>query len=342
MQLVTSGAIHFFDSIFRKKFKFEKYKSNEKPTVFLGLYSNRDRDVYRKHNGIKIVYLNGTDSTYEPTINTLINHPADAVIAGSKWISDDLDAVGIKYKKISLFLDDIYNWKVEPLGKSLYWYSARNSKYGKKYLRSIQRAIPDLDIIILDQKQIPREEMVDIYKKCFAGIRPVEHDGQSHTVVEMGLMGRLSIWNGQTPFSMGYSSFDDMIDLIQHLRKGYNHKLVARRTELFLREQEAMWADLILSLCGPEEIDCTGVFNEDIGRCGSIFRIQRKKDIEKIGGLGTEQFERPWFSGKMQEIGKKQLITSKSSGWIAKEWKSGKNKGYPEKTKFHTYDEKYD
>jgi len=94
--------------------------------------------------------------------------------------------------------------------------------------------------------------------------------------------------------------------------------------------------------CGIEECDAAGIFSEDEGRCGSIFRIQRSSDIKKIGGLGTEQFERPWFSEKIKSLGKKQLITNKASGWIATEWKGTGNKGYAAGINFHTYDKKYD
>jgi hypothetical protein len=341
MQLRTSQTICFFDEMFRKKFAFKEYTSLEEPTLFFGVYSNNDAKAIKKHTGVKMVLLNGTDSTYEHTINLLKEDKAITVIAGSKWVAEDLRKAGIEHTQISFFLDDLYAWKNEPLGSSLYWYGANNSKYGKKYLREVRKAIPDLDIIILDQKQIQRGQMADIYKKCFACLRPVDHDGQSQTVAEMGLMGRLSIWNGETPFSRSYRSVEEMIELIKTLRMGSDYKLTSRRTELYFREEEKKWADLVLDKCGVKGIDCSGIFSEDEGRCASIFRIQRKADIEKIGGLGAEQFERPWFSAQMKNLGKKQLITTKASGWASKEWKGSGNKGYPEGTKFHTYDEKY-
>jgi len=238
MQLKTSNTIKFFDNIFRKKFKFTEYESAREPTVFLCVYGVRDAKLIQRHMGTRIVFLNGTDSTYQHTIDLLKKEKDIIVIAGSEWVKRDLNMYGIKYMGMSLFFDNIYKWKAVPLGKSLYWYEANNSRYGKKYLRAIKRAIPDLDIIILEHNSLPRDEMSDVYEKCFAGVRPVEHDGQSQTVAEMGLMGRYSIWNGKSPFSVKYKTVDDIIEKIKTLRKGYNYKLVARRSNLFFRRQE--------------------------------------------------------------------------------------------------------
>lgn len=341
MQLLTSKSIFFFDDIFRKKLPFKEYNSLDEPTLFFGVYSNGDVRKIIEHSGIKIVLLNGSDSLRTEAIKS-INDGKTIFIAGSKWVADDLDKIGIKYEKISFFIDDIYNWKVEPLGTSLYWYNANNSRYGKRYLPEIKRAFPDLDIIIHDNNTVPRNEMPDIYKKCFAGIRPVEHDGQSHTVSEMGLMGRMSIWNGDGPFSVHYEGINGLIEAIRRLRRGYSPKLVSKRTRGYFVDQERKWSDLILRVCGTDEMGIAGIFDDSKGRCGSIFRIQRKSDIERIGGFGESQFERPWFYEQMNKLGKKTLITSKNSGFIASEFKNtDKMKGYPNHN-FQTHDKTTD
>lgn len=71
----------------------------------------------------------------------------------------------------------------------------------------------------------------------------------------------------------------------------------------------------------------------------SIFRIQRKKDFEKVG-LGTEQYERPWLRKIVKAMGKKIGIIPISSGLVATHWRE-KNKGYPKSfVTYHTYDAK--
>jgi len=347
MQLRTSSIIYFFDEMFRKKFGFEEYISLEKPTVFFGVYRKSDIAAIQLHKGIKIVWLAGSDAMNLKTLHVISKREEfkDAVIiAESSWIEKDLDICDIKYESISLFIDDIYNWRPEPLGDSLYWYGGKNSKYGKKYLRDVQRAFPDLNIIINDQGDVPRSEMAEVYKKCFVGIRPVEHDGMSQTVAELGLMGRISIWNGGGPFSVSYNGIEGIIEAIKRLRLGYNYKLVSKRARGFFIENEVKWTNLVLKLYGTDELDIAKIFHESKNRCGSIFRIMRKEIVDKLPEkFGSQQMERPYINEQMNKLGLKQLITSKNSGFIVSEWKGIENKGYPKGLKdFNTYDKKYD
>lgn len=342
MQLLVSKTIIFFDEILRKKFDFEEYTSLDKPTLFLGVYSNGDAKRIINHNGIKIVLLNGSDSSNVEIIKS-INDGKTVFIAGSKWVEKDLDIAGVKYERMSFCFDDLYNWDPEPLGDSLYWYNAYSSKYGKKYLDIIRKALPDLNIIINEHTTTPRSEMANVYKKCFAGIRLTEHDGMSQTVAELGLMGRISIWNGGAPCSESFNDVEDIVRTIRRLRKGYNYKLISKRTRQYFVEAETQWAELILRLCGTDELGVTGIFHEDRGRCGSIFRIMRRELVESLPEkFGKDQFERPYISEQLKSRGLKELITSKNSGFVVSEWKGVNNKGYaPGFKDFHTYDKKY-
>lgn len=341
MQLRTSSTIKFFDEAFRKKFPFDKYKEKDKPTLFFGVYRRSDLQAIKEHEGPKIIWFAGTDAWSQKTLkyvkDSCLNEQT-RVIAESNWIERDLDEAGIKYISIAFCMSGLYDWLPEPLGDSLYWYSASSSKYGKKHVRAVRKAFPDLNIITNESTTVPRDQMPEVYKKCFASVRAMEHDGMSQTVAEMGLMGRISIWDGKTPFTTPCEGTETIIEAIKHLRQGYNHKVVAKRARGFFMENEKKWADLVLELCGTDEIGVTGIFKDGTDRCGSIFRIQRKSDIEKIGGLGTSQFERPWFSSQMKRLGKKQIVTTKESGYAASEWKNiDANKGYPDDN-FNTHD----
>jgi hypothetical protein len=340
MQLYTSPIIEFFDSTLRKKFNFETYTSFNKPTLFLGIYTKNDVKKIINHKGIKILLLNGRDCLLkkDDIINLYKNEKNFTIISGSTWIDTILDNLGIKYEKIRLFFDDIYNWKPTPLGKSVYWYKGNYSFYGKQYLKEVRKAIPNLNIITNDRDTSKKEDMSEIYKNCFLNIRPVNHDGMSQTVSEMALMGRISIWNSETPFSKPFKGSTSLVETILKLRSGYDYKRIARRSEGFFKDEERKWTDLILHLCGLEELDACNIFYEHTGRCGSIFRISRRSDVEKIGGFGdgSSVYIRPWFSDKMEKLGKKQLITSKNSGFIASEWKNDGNKGYGDIKDYYT------
>ena len=343
MQLVTASSIKFFHDRLLKKLNLKPYTSRSEPTLFFGMYIGLDMNRIIRHQGVKIVLFNGDDANRNfDRIKKIAEERDTTIIASGKWVENTFDRIGIKHEKISFFLDDVYNWVPIPLGDSLYWYKGDSKEYGAEYLLAVREAFPDLNIIINDSCTAPREEMPNVYAKCFAGIRLVKYDGMSQTVGEMGLMGRKTIWNGDAPCAEKYNDIEDVISIIRRLRKGYNYKVIAKRTRGFFIENETKWAELVLRLCGTNELDTTGIFREDKGRCGSIFRIQKKSDIDKIGGLGVSQFERPWFSEQMDKLGKTQLTTSKNSGFVASEFKSilG-DKGYKKGIDYFTRDKRF-
>jgi len=330
MQLRTSPVIYSFHEAFKKKFNFKEYTSPDEPTVFFGLYRKNDIRAVQEHRGLKIIWFAGVDAVKGKTLRYLRAKENAVFIAESKFIEDDLSTAGIEHESISLYMDDMYRWKPEPLGKSLYWYNAGQSRYGKQYLPAVRKAFPDLDIIIHDGNEaVPREEMDKVYAQCFANMRLLEHDGMSQSVAEAGLMGRMSIYNGNGPFSVPYEGPEGVIEAIKRLRQGYNPKLIAKRSRGYFMENEAKWADLVLRLCGTSELDHTGIFKEDHGRCGSIFRIMRRDVVDKLPKkFGDQQFERPYIDEQMIRLGLKQITTNKESGWANSEFKNTGNKGY--------------
>ena len=50
------------------------------------------------------------------------------------------------------------------------------------------------------------------------GLRLNSHDGGSEGVIEMGLMGRRSVHNGDTPASLKWDTVDDIVSLIRRER----------------------------------------------------------------------------------------------------------------------------
>jgi len=346
MQLRTSSVIYSFHETLKKKFNFSEYISLDKPTLFFGVYKKTYVQEIAKHRSKKIIWYGGTDSTYTQLledIKSYLNDGKTVVVAESKWIETDLDKAGIKYISISLCLDDLYVWKPKPLGDSLYWYKGNTSQYRKDYLAEVRKAFPNLNIIVNDGNTVSKEEMPKIYEQCFANVRPLTHDGVSMTVAEMALMGRMSIWNGGGPFSVPFKTCDDIIDNIRQLRLDYNYKLIAKRARSWFIEQEIKWTDLVLQLCGTDELDVANIFYESPGRAGSIFRIMRKEIVDKLPDkFGTEQWERNYIDKHLKLLNLKQLVTSKHSGFTVNEWKSVKgNKGYASGTDYLTYDKRF-
>ena len=86
--------------------------------------------------------------------------------------------------------------------------------YGAEYLTAIQEAFPENKVLVSNFHKHSRLEVREIYKQCFIAVRPTPHDGLSNTIVEMGMMGRRCIWNGNTPNAIHFLSEKDMIQKI--------------------------------------------------------------------------------------------------------------------------------
>ena len=71
--------------------------------------------------------------------------------------------------------------------------------------------------------------MPEIYKSSFIGLRLTPHDGLPETVLEMGMMGRRCVWNGDFPGCYRWETEQDIIDAILKERENIgktNYKLV--------------------------------------------------------------------------------------------------------------------
>jgi hypothetical protein len=99
--------------------------------------------------------------------------------------------------------------------------SAKAEKYGGPRIQKLQKIFPDIKFLSKDLKNetLPHEEMPSIYSQCFLGLRLTMHDGLPNSVLEMGLMGRRSVYNGDIPGAIPYTSFNGIVDAIQKERK---------------------------------------------------------------------------------------------------------------------------
>jgi len=63
-------------------------------------------------------------------------------------------------------------------------------------------------------KIVQYNSMSGVYDKCFMGIRLTPHDGLPNTVVELGLMGRRCVWNGNLPNAIPWMKDADIIEAV--------------------------------------------------------------------------------------------------------------------------------
>lgn len=177
-----------------------------------------DIDVLISNKSVKILIFQGGDAKKLSVdwVNKIKMSNAKCY-ANSEWVSKQLRGHGLLHKvlPISATIPDI---DLYPRGDSIYIYSCDDSKkigdfYGDAYLPEIKK-ITGLNIIRATIKTYNKKELYEIYKKCFINLRLTNYDGCPNTNLEMGLMGRKSIFNGQIPYSIKWNNIKDICENI--------------------------------------------------------------------------------------------------------------------------------
>lgn len=223
--VVSPSLYASFGEAFLSKFNLEDksniYEDSDEPTIYFGCYKQSDIDRIAKNKSkFKILVYGGTDATKVRNMSQIKNISNLYHVAISNFISDDLLMYRIPHKKVPITPIDHsnYDFKANKLGEDIYIYinsEAKSDIYGKDIYTEIMERLPSYKYHICEYRSHSREELIEIYKKCFIGLRLIDHDGLSNTVIEMGIMGRYNIHNGGTPASLPYADIEDVIDHIE-------------------------------------------------------------------------------------------------------------------------------
>jgi hypothetical protein len=213
----------FFRSGFLQKFNLREYNSIKQPAIFFGIYIKSYPTIFR-HEGLAVLIWTGGDSmnlAKNPAlVKKLKSRDNIKHIAISNFVSNDLDRVNIPHYFLPILPFNNNNFRPAPLGDCIYTYSAHTKPqfYGSEKILLLKKIFPDIRFITLYAKQpnsVIRSEIINYYKKCFIGLRLTPHDGMSNTVIEMGLMGRKVVWNGNSPNAIPYKNIDDIVNAIK-------------------------------------------------------------------------------------------------------------------------------
>lgn len=209
-QFYSNFGNHFADAMGKKynlTLNLRSIKMDE-PLFMFGCYNHEHiwRALHHQSGGqITVICWAGSDANNLKNMQGVFNHfPRIKHIAISKWIAADLGLQALPYYRIPITPYDHSDIKPEPLGDSIYMYKPDSAIYNGGIYYKIKEALPEYNFIESNFHDHTREEMLEIYKKCFIGLRFTEHDGLSNTVCEMGMMGRLVINNGDAPNCIPY------------------------------------------------------------------------------------------------------------------------------------------
>jgi len=213
MQAYISQSLAGLD--FRKRYGLTEYTDSLKPLVMFGMYRVEDFEVLVNHMNRDITLVwQGMDARELP-INWLLLLRRKNIrhIAISHWIKESLDAYGIESEllPVSATIDNIFPVK---RGNNIYLYYSDDSPsaieyYGAQMIPEIEHRT-GLKVLTAKHGEYAREGLQAIYRECFINLRLTTYDGCPNTNLEMGLMGRRSIFNGHIPHSIPWQGIDDI------------------------------------------------------------------------------------------------------------------------------------
>ena len=196
--------------------KFYPKDDNDKPVVIFGCYGGGvKRDIMNQRNLVVIVWSGG-DGVRLHEDTGFINYCKENDhrifhIAHSHWLQTDLTYWGLDYidRVVLPLLPESFQFEPD-VGNKVYhygpkqrgWYYGRDIMVKTRASWESNRHRPK--VVITEPRGYSQSELYDIYKDSFIGVRLTEHDNMALSCIELGLMGRRSIFNGNIPCAIPY------------------------------------------------------------------------------------------------------------------------------------------
>lgn len=237
---------HFkeLDNVYINKLLLPYYDIN-KPCIFFSCFFNIN--VLKQHIGLALIIINSgltiLNNNMEYFKHRMYECKNLVFLSASSFITKKLTTMGFNYIEFPFNCNNITH-QLKPKGDCIYFYSCDDSfnnlyNYGYFRIKNILiNYFPHIKLICgksypynsTKEEDTPdnfkiynnKTELIDIYQKCFLGIRLVTFDGLSDSVQTLGMLGIPTIWNGGTPSGLSYETDDDIIYHIQNEEKKIN------------------------------------------------------------------------------------------------------------------------
>jgi hypothetical protein len=226
----------------KKKYGLSEARDRKSPVLFHGIYGTQILDLLKWAETTKVLaWWSGSDVSYcfrgrEHLIEVVRNHPNISHIATVNFIERDLQKFGFKYKKVPLFSQFIDDFKPCKLGSKIYAYKPRLYLDNPQRIKTLEQIFGEDEFIKAESHHtFSQAGIKEVYANSCLGLRFLRHDGLSHSVCEMGLMGRKMIYNGDTPNAIPFTNLDDVIETIKRVKEErYDPFEVARQMKDYL------------------------------------------------------------------------------------------------------------
>jgi len=220
LEVVTGMSKDFFQPNLRKKFDLEQYNPRtdlNRPLLVFGCGAPALKKLVMSHQGFCVILWTGSDTlklhAFPPFLEFCKNNTSRVFhMTYSHWCKVDLDHWGIPYTERLIVPTDItkFNFEKQTDGdiyhygnKNRIWYYGTTmvEKIEERWLKDTQK--PGFSYATF--WSYSPEELYQVYTEALLGVRLTEHDGIAGSVIEMGLMGRRTIYNGDHPSAIHYS-----------------------------------------------------------------------------------------------------------------------------------------
>ena len=229
-QIWTATSLRHFDWRMKKKYGLVQYNTDTDPAIFYGLFSSTI-PVLQAHKSSVVIIWAGTDAQMlrgwrlhgKPfakcqQVDRILQRSNVYHICRSRQLAKDLDLCGLPYRfeRVSPVL--VGQFEVGPLGPCVYSYGSDRcrEKYGGHIVDELKVRFPNVKFLSYDPVNIvvPYDCIANVYSRCFLNLRLTKHDGFPNSVLEMGLMGRPSVFNGDIPGAIPWRSTEDVASAI--------------------------------------------------------------------------------------------------------------------------------
>ena len=217
-QIYVSDAVSIFKDKMIRKYDLVPVTSDSEPVVLYGMYGDADYRFCKNHKSKVIVIWCGDDALK-------INKERAAVLKGkihyakSSQISHQLNKFNITHSILPITPTEP-NIEPSPRGENIYCYiGVHNQGCYKLYrwdlLQEVKKKVGQR-MIIATFNTYNRQELMEVYRSCFVGLRLRDHDGLPNSVLELGMTGSRTICNSEIPGTIGWKSRKDILVAIKN------------------------------------------------------------------------------------------------------------------------------
>jgi hypothetical protein len=200
---------------FMGRWGLEPITDVKEPAVFFGCYGGPDARMIRHHQGLAIIVWLGSDFALSG-YNAMVRRENIRHVAIGPWLAHDLTTAGIEHRRINLLGSPLISiLKPVPLGNAVYAYAPRKQVFSTHMVDALIKELPDVEFIVHEGMSVPQDQMPEVYERCCIGVRFTSHDGGAETVIELGLMGRYCVHNGDAPNSIRWDTVEDAVTAIR-------------------------------------------------------------------------------------------------------------------------------